>query len=66
MSSTTAAQFARLKLQHPRWQLSRSDPTALMPGTFIAVERSTGRRIITEELGDFIDRLNQADWAGER
>ena len=55
-AETPAAHLARLKVSHPRWRIDRSGPGALAR-TFIAVERSTGRRIVTKTLGELEGRL---------
>ena len=66
MSTTTAAQFAWLKLEYPRWQLSRSEGTELAPAAFVAVERSTGHRVEAATIGEFTHKLHSADWTGAR
>jgi hypothetical protein len=60
MARTTASVFARLKVEHPLWALSRTE------STFLAVHRTNGRRRITAtSIGDFEQRLYLSD-GGER
>ena len=57
-----AAQFAHLKVVHPRWRLYRRDANGEGRAYFVATERTTGARITADNLVDFADQLRAADY----
>jgi hypothetical protein len=60
MGTTPAAVLARIKAANPTWTVTKCGPSAMSDVAFIAVETATGRRIVTESLGDLESRLNAA------
>jgi hypothetical protein len=66
MSETPAAHLARLRVEHgARWRIDRTGPGGLAEQpSYIAAERSTGRRIVTASLAELQARLERAGWEG--
>jgi hypothetical protein len=55
VSTTDAAQLARLKLAYPAWSIGRGVPNGPQ---FVAVRRATGRRITAETVAGLEHLLN--------
>jgi hypothetical protein len=55
-NETPAEHFARVKVAFPAWRISRTPPDAAVPGV-IAIERSTGRRIMAATVTELETRL---------